>query len=208
MAATARMQKEMQAKCEKALETATDPVEKLRLQCLSRGANGIRGLARTFKIFDDDGNRQLDRQEFSKGLADYGLECSKEEQAQIFDTIDKDGSGTLDFDEFLVALRPPLSKARQGLIRKAFNKLDKTQDGEVTKDDLRGTYDVRHHKKYKSGEMTEDQVFDEFLATFEDPNEKDGIVTYEEFFNYYVGVSASIDKDVYFDVMMRNAWKI
>ena len=90
----------------------------------------------------------------------------------------------------------------------AFNKLDKTEDGEVTKEDLRGVYNVKYHKKYKSGEMTEDQVFDEFLATFEDPNEKDGVVTWEEFFNYYVGVSASIDKDVYFDVMMRNAWKL
>merc|ERR1711976_338549 len=139
--------------------------------------------------------------EFRKGLHDYGAEVTRQEELEIFNTLDRDGSGSIDFDEFLVALRPPLSKSRQKLIRMAFNKLDKTEDGEVTKEDLRGVYNVKYHKKYKSGEMTEDQVFDEFLATFEDPNEKDGVVTWEEFFNYYVGVSASIDKDVYFDVM-------
>lgn len=36
----------------------------------------------------------------------------------------------------------------------------------------------------------------------------DGIVTFDEFCDYYRDVSASIDSDDYFVEMMKSAWKI
>ncbi|KAL3312276.1 hypothetical protein Ciccas_009134 [Cichlidogyrus casuarinus] len=105
-------------------------------------------------------------------------------------------------------LKPPMNKSRSTLVMKAFNKLDKTKDGVITVEDLRGVYNCRMHPKFKNGEWTEDQIFADFLKKFEAPDDADGTVTKEEFMNYYSGVSASIDNDAYFDLMMRNAWKL
>lgn len=54
---------------------------------------------------DDNQNRSLDLKEFLKGLNDYGLLMEKEEAAALFQHFDRDGSGTISFDEFLIALR-------------------------------------------------------------------------------------------------------
>ncbi|KAK3090470.1 hypothetical protein FSP39_012128 [Pinctada imbricata] len=210
MAATSRNNRELMQKCQKKLNSGEniDPVERLRLQCLSRGASGIKGLGRSFRIMDDDSDRSLSISEFKKGLHDYGVDVEGNVAQEIFSRIDKDGSGQLSFDEFLMALRPPMNKNRKGLIIQAFRKLDKTGDGVVTVEDLQGVYNVKKHKKYISGEWTEDQCLKEFLDSFDTPNEKDGQVTEEEFINYYSGVSASIDNDAYFHLMMTNAWKL
>lgn len=84
----------------------------------------------------------------------------------------------------------------------------KIGDGLLTVENLRDVYDVKHHPKYMNGEWSEAQVFCKFLETFDSSVRPDGVVTYEEFYNYYAGVSASIDNDAYFDVMMRKAWKL
>ncbi|KAM3600383.1 uncharacterized protein V6R79_022637 [Siganus canaliculatus] len=208
MAGTSRHDRQMALEAGRRLQDCPDLVERLRLQCLARGSSGIKGLGRTFKIMDNDNNRSLDLKEFLKGLNDFGILIEKQEATALFQQFDRDGSGTIDFDEFLISLRPQMSKARKEVVMQAFRKLDKTGDGVITVEDLRGVYNAKYHPKYQNGEWTEDQVFRTFLDSFDSPYDKDGKVTHEEFINYYCGVSASIDSDVYFILMMKNAWKL
>jgi len=60
------------------------------------------------------------------------------------------------------------------------------------------------------GRKTERQVLEEFLATFEMAlsGVADGIVTPEEFLEYYTSVSASIDNEDYFEQMINGSWNI
>merc|ERR1712107_859111 len=57
------------------------------------------------------------------------------------------------------------------------------------------------------GKMTHEDAVAEFMEQW-DTLKKDGVVTVEEFEEYYRDVSASIDTDDYFELMMRNAWHI
>ncbi|TGZ75246.1 hypothetical protein CRM22_000487 [Opisthorchis felineus] len=208
MACTDRTNHRLQEKAKKRLEKATDPLEKLRNVCLSRGANGIVGLGRQFRIIDDDGNKKLCFREFQKGCRDFGADLTKEEIEEIFHMVDKDGSGTIDFEEFLQALRPAMSRSRQEIVNKAFMKLDKTKDGVIRVDDLKGVYNCKHHPKYINGEKTEDEIFVEFLKTFQPAEGADDTLDKGEFLSYYAAFSASIDNDAHFDLVLRTAYRL
>ena len=55
--------------------------------------------------------------------------------------------------------------------------------------------------------MSKKEILLDFMSQW-DVHDKDNKVTYEEFEDYYKDVSASIDGDDYFELMMRNAWKL
>lgn len=190
------------------VDKAVDLVEKLRCLCLARGVSGIKRFGKTFRIMDDDQSGQLDFNEFRKGINDYGLHLDPTDVKALFDEFDEDGSGHINFNEFLTKLRPPMTRVRKELIEQAYQKLDKTEDGVITVKDLVSEYDVRHHPQFINGDMTKKEVYQGFLSTFDAPESSDSQVTFEEFFDYYSGVSASIDDDAYFGAMMCRAWNL
>ena len=51
MAGTARHDREMAVKAQEKLKGASNPIEKLRLQCLARGSSGIKGLGRWVTLY-------------------------------------------------------------------------------------------------------------------------------------------------------------
>lgn len=187
--------------------TIDNLIKEIKQKILERGSYGIRGIARTFKLMDDNGNRQLEVDDFRWGLKDYGIDINQDEAAEIVTRFDKDKSGTLDFNEFLVWLKGDINEEREKFIFKAYQKLDVNKDGMVTLEDIAKIYDASHHPDVISQKMTQEQVFKEFMSQW-DTQVADGIVSFDEFMEYYRDVSASIDRDDYFEVMMTNAWKL
>ena len=91
------------------------------------------------------------------------------------------------------------------MVDKAFLKFDADGSGAIEASDLKGVYNCAFHPKVQNGEMTEDEVFLEFLANFGDKN-RDGKIQKEEWNEYYAAVSSSIDNDDHFVMLMKTAW--
>lgn len=54
---------------------------------------------------DDDGNKKLNLEEFTKGLEESGLELSEEDIQDMFNKFDTDSDGNISVDEFIVGIR-------------------------------------------------------------------------------------------------------
>jgi hypothetical protein len=67
-----------------------DPIlMKLKTQLSLRGAKGIIGLGRLFRIADDDGSNSLSFQEFKKAMKDFGMSLSDTETILLFKKFGK-----------------------------------------------------------------------------------------------------------------------
>jgi Ca2+-binding EF-hand superfamily protein len=158
---------------------------------------------------DDDGSGQLDMAEFKKGMKELKLaELSDKAIEHLFRFFDREDSGTISYDEFLAGIRGVMNARRKALVDLAFNVLDRDGSGEVTLDDMKQAYNAKEHPEVKMKRKTENQVLLELLDGFDVGGNKDGIVTRDEFHNYYANVSGNVDSDDYFELMIRNAWHI
>lgn len=100
-----------------------------------------------------------------------------------------------------------MNEARKKWVRAAYDKLDVVKDGQVKLNDIAQLYDASQHPDVIDGKKSAEQVFMEFMSIW-DTQEADGIITFDEFVDYYEGVSCSIDRDDYFAQVMQRAWKL
>lgn len=199
-------------------------IKSIQLQLFQRGARSTAQLGRAFKLADFNGNRKLDVEEFEEALSHAGVRrytyawihlilgqifLKKPEISAVFRTLDRSGDGSIDYDEFLRAIKGDLSERRRNMVNKAFDIMDRDGSGVLTIEDLRGIFNGSKHPDVLAGRITEDQALEEFLNQLDGmTGNNDGSVTREEFIEYYTDVSSAIPTDEYFITMMESVWMV
>eukprot|EP00744_Colponema_vietnamica_P007747 GILI01011111.1.p1 GENE.GILI01011111.1~~GILI01011111.1.p1 ORF type:complete len:540 (-),score=86.61 GILI01011111.1:58-1677(-) len=183
-------------------------LQRVKERILSRGNATYVALQRAFRTFDDNHNRLLSRKELKEGLDIIGLPLTTSELDAVFKEFDTDGNGGISLEEFLGSLRGPMNQRRESLVMEAFQRLDRDGSGVVSLEELFAIYgaNLPNHPQVMSGNKSPEQILREFTAQWD--GNRDGSITAKEFMAYYDSISAGIDDDNYFELLIRNAWRI
>lgn len=122
---------------------------------------------RAFLAIDANHDGRLSKKEVQDGyMAYFGQSLSEEEVDEMFEQLDVDGTGFLEYSEFVVAAMNEQDLLSSGKLRRAFDVFDVDGSGELSREDLKRVFKEALH----AGKATNDEVVAELI----DQVDKDG----------------------------------
>ena len=197
-----------------------DLLAHLRANLIQRGPRGLMSIKRTFMLLDENSDKRISFHEFEKMFKRYRFILSQVEINNLFNYFDKDGSGYIDYGEFVNGIVGDLNEFRKDVLKQVFEKLDKEETGFITVGRLRESYNPKEHPLVRQGKRSEDEILGDFIDILEYHfsllNEKndenvdvnDIKIDFEDFCDFYKTISICIEEDKYFEVMVLSEWGI
>ncbi|MBA0549203.1 hypothetical protein Goshw_017034 [Gossypium schwendimanii] len=95
-------------------------------------------LRKVFQMFDKNGDGKITKKELSDSLEEFSIFISDKEINQIIDSIDVNGDGSVDIDEFGELYQMMVNERNEEEeMMEAFNVFDQNGDGFITFEELR-----------------------------------------------------------------------
>jgi len=133
----------------------------------------IAGFEDAFALFDKDGDGTITITELGTVLESLGQKRTPAELKTMFDEVDTDGNGTIDFEEFVAMMAGHMDDTSlEEELGDAFKLFDKDGDGQISAAELKAIL-------HSLGQELPDSDIEDMLR--EADIEGDGQISYEEF---------------------------
>eukprot|EP00949_MAST-11_sp_MAST-11-sp1_P001770 g1770.t1 len=125
-----------------------------------------------FRLFDKDGGGSIDVDELKEAMEALGQSPDDEELQSMVDEVDEDGSGEIEFEEFLVLMTKQIEATDEiRSLEEAFDEWDDDHDGRLSVEQLRHIFAALPEKP------DEDEI-EELLDVAD--SDRDGMVNFDD----------------------------
>ena len=192
-------------------------IKKLRNLLANRGMKNIFIIQRMLYIYDKNQSEEIPFEKLCDIFEIYNINIAREEIFEFFEFLDKEHKGLIKYNDLIMILINNINENRIILIQNLFDKIRKGKEY-ILLNDIKKYFnpdkypDVLEQKK-TSDEIAFDfidslEIFKEYNINLKNESIINGIMTYNDFENYFKEISLSIIDDKIFDYIINFCWEV
>ena len=158
---------------------------------------------------NSDENQNVSKENFVSLFKNLGLNISQNDAINLFNLLDISGTGKLTFDDIINLIVDPMNEHRKLSVINKFSKIDIEKQGQVKVSLLKEKYNAKGHPDVLIGKISEEEIYKQFCETLDiycNIRNINDYINFNQFADYYNGISSSILDENYFQEILNGVW--